>query len=404
MWVSLRNILAMPERAVDVENGLIGAFVTPINRFFPVGFDKRKLVLAMERAGICLLLLTSPEDVFYTTGYTSLPSSGNPILYTLRNRLPSFSVIDSAGRVTLLCWGFSAQGVDFGVDEVVGSNQFAGSRAALKSLLIQKRRTEGLIGITSSCPYFVSQILVECSLNERLVVADQLMEELRLVKSSEEITLLRRSTEITEAAYREVFNLLRVGMGRSELAREARTSLMKNGATGISHITLSFTGANPEIDIDEPLEINKLATIDIGGIYQGYCSDTRRYAYTGTVPDQIRRRYELMVEIVDAVGASLVPGRTFKEVYNVALTQYADHGIELLTRFNHVGHNIGLETEERWIDNSASYSIKAGMVINIELYSTADTGEQIGNEDTYVIGDSGPTRISKLPRTVQTIS
>ena len=66
-----------------------------------------------------------PENVFYTTGYTALPSSGNPILYTLRNRLPFFSYVDPEGEVTLLCWGFSAEGVNFGADRIVGINSFA---------------------------------------------------------------------------------------------------------------------------------------------------------------------------------------------------------------------------------------------------------------------------------------
>lgn len=375
----------------------------PINRFFPIGFDKRKLVPIMERTGVRALLLTSPEDVFYTTGYTALPSSGNPILYTLRNRLPSFSFVDFEGRVTLICWGFSAQGVEFGVDEVVGFNRYAGALEALKSLLTREDASEDRIGITSSCPYFVIQVLEECALRDRLVIVDNLMEKLRLIKSGEEISRLRRSTEITETAYREVFGLLRVGMGRSELAREARCSLLKNGATGISHITLSFTQANPEIDIDELLEQNRLVTIDIGGIYHGYCSDTRRYAYTGPVPEPVRERYKHMVEIVDAVGEALVPGKSFKDIFRLAQDQYAKHGIAPLARFNHVGHNIGLETEERWLDESPSHSIKSGMVINIELYSSADNGDQIGNEDTYVIGESGPTRISHLPREIQVI-
>ena len=222
-------------------------------------------------------------------------------------------------------------------------------------------------------------------------------------KSSEEISLLRRSTEITEAVYREVFGLLRVGLGRSELTREAKSRLIKNGATGISHVTLSFTQANPEIDIDERLEADKLVTIDIGGIYHGYCSDTRRYAYTGSVPEAIRERYEHMVEIVDAVGEALMPGTSFEHLFRLAQDQYAKHGIKALPRFNHIGHNIGLETEERWLDESSAYSVKSGMVINIELYSATDTGEQVGNEDTYVIGESGPLRISQLPREIREI-
>jgi Xaa-Pro aminopeptidase len=377
----------------------------PINRFLPVGFDKRKLFPAMEQRGIRTLLLTSPEDVFYTTGYTALPSSGNPILYTLRNRLPSFSVIDSdRGHVSLLCWGFSAQGVEFGADEIVGFNQFAGALEALKSELMRNRKSEGMIGITSSCPYFVLRVVEECAPRDKIVVVDDVMEELRLIKSGEEISRLRRSAEITEATCRELFDLLRVGMGRSELAREAKSRLMRNGAMGVSHVTLSFTQANPEVDIDERLEINRLVTIDIGGIYDGYCSDTRRYAYTGSLPDSLRERYEHMVEIVDTVGAALAPGRSFEDLFKLALEQYAKHGIKPLARLSHIGHNIGLETEERWLDTSSSYSVKSGMVITIELYSNADTGEQIGNEDTYVIGESGPSRISDLPRDIRVIS
>lgn len=375
----------------------------PINRFFPVGFDKSKLIPLMKHRGIRALLLTSPEDVFYTTGYTALPSSGNPILYTLRNRLPSFSVVDCDRGVTLLCWGFSAQGVEFGADQVVGFNHFVEALEVLKSVLTRKDAGEGLIGFTSSCPYFALQAIEECGLRDKLVVVDDLMEELRLIKSSEEISLLRRSTEITEAVYREVFGLLRVGLGRSELAREAKSGLIKHGATGISHVTLSFTQANPEIDIDERLEADKLVTIDIGGIYHGYCSDTRRYAYTGSVPEAIRERYEHMVEIVDAVGEALMPGTSFEHLFRLAQDQYAKHGIKALARFNHIGHNIGLETEERWLDESSAYSVKSGMVINIELYSATDTGEQIGNEDTYVIGESGPLRISQLPREIREI-
>jgi hypothetical protein len=38
------------------------------------------------------------------------------------------------------------------------------------------------------------------------------------------------------------------------------------------------------------------------------------------------------------------------------------------------------------------------MAINIELYSQAPTGEMIGNEETYLVHDDGPERISVLPR------
>ena len=230
-----------------------------------------------------------------------------------------------------------------------------------------------------------------------------MLDDLRLIKSPAEVALLKQSLLIVEKTCSELFDLLRVGMGRSELAREARYRLLRNGAEGISHITCSFTQANPEFDIDEPLEMGKLVTIDLGAIHGGYCSDNRRYAFAGKVPAEVADIHAKMVSMVDAVGAALVPGATFKDLMDLTRDLYRQNDLKPLGRFNHVGHNIGLETEERWLDDDADATIKAGMVINIELYTAASTGEQIGNEESYVIDERGPTQISALSRDIRSI-
>src|SRR5579859_5146042 len=119
----------------------------PSTRFHPMGLDKQKLRGLMRQQDLHGILLTSPENVFYTTGYTALPSSGNPILYMLRNRLPFFSYLDREGQVTLLCWGFSAYGVDYGADEIRGFNDYAGALKALDALLREKLPGPARLGI-----------------------------------------------------------------------------------------------------------------------------------------------------------------------------------------------------------------------------------------------------------------
>ena len=93
-------------------------------------------------------------------------------------------------------------------------------------------------------------------------------------------------------------------------------------------------------------------------MYEGYCSDNRRYAYGGPVPASLQERYEAMVDIVDTVGAGLVPGASYGSLYQLALDKFAEHEIELLERFTHAGHNIGIETEEQWLDDSPSSSLR----------------------------------------------
>ena len=188
--------------------------------------------------------------------------------------------------------------------------------------------------------------------------------------------------------------MLEPGGSRVALMREAKERLYRHGADGISHATFSFATANPEVEIDESFDPGRLATLDLGAIVGGYCSDNRRYAYCGELPAALQSRYETMVEIVDGVGAALKPGTPYAELQQLGVDLFERHRIELLKRFTHVGHNIGLETEEEWIDDRPDRVIKAGMVINIELYSHAETGEQIGNEETYVVEEDGPRRLS----------
>ena len=69
-----------------------------------------------------------------------------------------------------------------------------------------------------------------------------------------------------------------------------------------------------------------------------------------------------------------------------------------------MGHNIGLETEEEWLDAPVRAPPSTpGMAINIELYTLTETGNQIGNEETYFISDSGPERVSVLPREIRVV-
>jgi Xaa-Pro aminopeptidase len=375
--------------------------VTVIPSFHPVGLDRDALRANLRIGGFDGLLLTSPENVFYTTGYTSLPSAGNPILYTLRSRMPYFVVVDSDGRTTLGCWGFSAEEVDFGADRIAGFNDFASALACLRAVLAEVLPHGGRLGVEETCPRFVLEVLAASNgSHPELASADAVIAALRLVKSAQELALVRRSTEIIEQTASELFPLLRSGMSRREIMREARYRLLRNGATGISHLTFSFGNSNPEVEADEPLEPGSLVTLDLGGIYEGYCSDNRRYAYVGTPPASLLEHYATMVSIVDAVGDALVPGATYEDVFDVGVRLFGEHGIPLLERFTHVGHNIGLETEEEWIVGDPSVTIREGMAINIELYSQAPTGQMIGDEETYLIHTDGPERISALPREI----
>ena len=371
-----------------------------VNDFPALGFDPGAAAGRLAELGAHAMLLSSPENVFYTTGYTALPSSGNPILYTLRNRLPYFSHVDREGQVTLLCWGFSAEGVNFGADRVVGFNSFSEALDAVRGLVAAS--SDGTpLALESVAPRYLCELLRTAGIET--VEVDRQVEDMRLIKAPAELDLIRRSTSIIETCVDELYGLLETGMSRAYLMHRARTMLIERGASGISHLTFTFGGSNPEIEIAEPLERDALVTLDLGAIVGGYCSDNRRYAYTGNLPDELRETYDTMVSIVDDVGALLTPGTTHAEIFSRALELHEERGVPQLARFTHTGHNIGLETEERWLADAEDEVIEPGMAINIELYTRTESHGQVGDEETYFVTESGPERITVLPRVVREV-
>ena len=84
--------------------------------------------------------------------------------------------------------------------------------------------------------------------------------------------------------------------------------LIERGATGISHLTFTFGGSNPEIEIAEPLAPRSPG-------HPRPRRDRRRLLLGQPAlrvhrraPRPVRETYEIMVSIVDDVGAMLVPG------------------------------------------------------------------------------------------------
>lgn len=366
-------------------------------RFKTTGFDASRLTALMKERGIATILLATPENVLYTTGYPCVPSSGNPILSALGNQFPFFSFIGADGVVTLFCWvGAVLGGVEFAVDRTEVYLDRAGAIEALKNFIAASNLGGKTVGIESACPWFAARLIEETARPGRMEVIDDLMLSLRLVKSAEEIEMIKRSTAIAEATFTELTGIVRPGISRPLVIQEAKQRMIKNGATGIGHTTISFGGSNPEVSIEEVLGNDSLVAIDIGARYYGWASDIRRHVYTGAVPEELSRLHSTMCGIVDEIGAMLVPGATGPALHDAATALYQKNGIDpfVIT----VGHSIGLETEEQWLYRGSDLALAPGMVINVELYTNYREGVEVGDEETYLITSAAPVRLTTLPR------
>jgi Xaa-Pro aminopeptidase len=367
----------------------------PDESFRPVGLDRSRLFALMKERNLDGIFISSPENVFYTTGYPTLPGSGNPIVYALKNQLPYYSFIGKDGQTTLLCWGGAAMGIDYGTDDVRMYFTFQMSVDELVGLMGEKLQPGCSVGVESTFPYYALQLLQEHARPARILVADDIFNQLRLIKSQAEIERIRRSTHIIDRTVLELAHNLRLGMSRLELIQEAKWGMLKNGAQGIDHVTVAFGAANPEVALGELLEANQIVTLDLGAVYEGYVSDNRRLVYTGSVPETLKQLHQKLCWVVAELGKALRPGINFGELHARADDLFAQAGIDPM--FLHVGHSLGLQVEEHWIMAEDPTPVEKDMVLNIELYSPSDDGVMIGDEETFVVTSGEPEKLSSLP-------
>ncbi len=361
----------------------------------PVGLDRSRLQYLMKQRELSGLFLSSPENVFYTTGYPSLPSSGNPIVYALRNQLPYFSFIGGDGQISLLCWGGAAMGVDYGADDVRMYFTYQMALDELTGFITEKLSPGCTVGVESTFPYYALELLRRHASPAKILVVDDLLHQLRLVKSPAEIERIRKSTHIVDQTVLDLSKQLRIGMSRLELIHLAKAGMLKNGADGVDHVTVAFGGANPEVALAELLEENQIVTLDLGAVYQGYVSDNRRLAFTGTVPAALTELHRKLCWVVAELGKALLPGKSFADLHRLGTDLFAQAGLEPM--FLHVGHSLGLQVDEHWLMADDPTPVEVGMVLNIELYSPSDEGVMVGDEETYVVTGGEPEKLSTLP-------
>jgi Xaa-Pro aminopeptidase len=162
-------------------------------------------------------------------------------------------------------------------------------------------------------------------LDERLprasfVNATAWFDELRLIKSEEELAVLERAGAITDLAHEEMFRLTRPGVTHRELRRAVEALAARHGATfPFAHIG-SFSLAEPSGYYPEfyPTETRiadgQLVMTEFALGYGNYWSKLWGSFFVGEPTAEYRRLFEVAADVHDSLVIGLKPGMTGREV------------------------------------------------------------------------------------------
>jgi Xaa-Pro aminopeptidase len=147
-----------------------------------------------------------------------------------------------------------------------------------------------------------------------------LIHEMRLVKSEDEIRLMRRSADIAAEAHREAMASARPGMKEYEIDALIEYVFRRNGSAAPAYNSIVGSGANATIlhyvDNDAELRDGDLLLIDAGAEYEGFASDiTRTFPVSGKFTDAQRDIYQLVLDCQEECIEMVRPGVTLDEMH-----------------------------------------------------------------------------------------
>ncbi len=257
-------------------------------------------------------------------------------------------------------------------------------------------------GVEDGCLTYADYKRYESLFKPEFVPAQNVFNELRMVKDESEIESLISAQRIAEKALDEVLGIIKPDMTEKEVAAELIYRMLRHGAENISFDPIVVSGPKSSMPHGVPgdvkLTMDSFITMDFGCIYNGYCSDMTRTVVLGKCSPEMEKIYNIVLEAQLAGIATAKAGVPGCDVHNAAAKVIEDAGYG--EYFGHgFGHGVGLEIHE--LPSAApawKKPLEPGHVISAEpgIYLPGKYGVRI--EDVIVITENGNQNITKAEK------
>jgi len=365
-----------------------------------------KLRALLEEANLDAALFYKPINIYYLTGYISLDSS-RPTSYMR----PIFAVVDRKSTSLVLpelaleaakkiCW----------IRDFRTYTRSPAYEEAKKRLVERLSETPGKtrrFGIDEDyMPVGIVKDLEKLFPEDKLENAASLVQKMRLIKSSAEISELRKAAKISDIAI--AASIKQVNEKRSELEAQAYgnfsvfTEHFDESGVNIDTISIILGGARSSM----PHEFTSERVFKPGEImwhcwltsYKGYWAENVRSGVVGKATADQRYIAGIVQEALEIGREEVRPGNQacnlYKKVHSVLKKANVDNGL-ILSRS---GHGIGLEYHEPpFIELADNTVFIPGMALTVEpgIFISGYGGFTLS--DTLIVTDKGHEVLTSFP-------
>jgi len=351
-----------------------------------------KLRTAMKAQGFDALVALSQDNVTYTAGFL----------------VPSHATNRFRRTITILAGDRFAAEIVVNVEETLARqqsrfkdirayNQFTQDPAdVLADALIEAGVAAGRIAIELDYMPAKDYIrLVERLPKATLAECKDLYFDARIIKTDEEVKLLRTVGALTERVMRSVVTSIRPGEREKDVAKRIMDQMLDGGADGVryqvgSGVRSGITNCKPT---DKVIEAGDVVRVEILGEMQNYRSNVTRTAVIGRATDEQKRIWDVLVGARNACQAILKPGLPVPRLWQTYVEACHKGGVEPTLKF--LGHGIGQTIhEEPYITETRAMAFQPNITHTMEPLYMIPGRMGFHIEDMYVITPTGHARIT----------
>jgi Xaa-Pro aminopeptidase len=262
----------------------------------------------------------------------------------------------------------------------------------------------GLIG-KNILPFEIYEQLFNAVPEAVIENRDDIMLDLRKIKSKAEIDLMEQAADINDAVLRRAAKEVKVGMTEIQVAGLAE-GIAREMNADIGSATVVMSGPNTNYPAwratDRKIQPGEYVMLDFNPAIGHYCNDGGiTILMPGADPEQ-ERALVVGHRALKKVIPTIRPGITARSIFNTLLAELEPHGFDknftpYAKGLRGVGHAVGLDVvEPPNLSSDSDFDLEAGMTlaVKLDLHDLPGGGYRI--EVVVAVTEDGVRPLNKL--------
>lgn len=266
----------------------------------------------------------------------------------------------------------------------------------------KKPQRIGLIG-TNVMTVQVYEGIVAAAKGAELVKSDDLLRKMRMLKSDEELAMMRRAAQIAQRGFERALEKIKPGMTEIEAAAECAYGVLMEGAEAPGFLIWCVSGNNTNQAIGKSshkvIEKNELVQVTMGAMYEGYVASFGRPFCFGKPSDKAMTLLNLGLEANRMTHSLIRPGACASDIANAVHGFVRERGFGEYIVYG-PGHGTGMmECEYPFIESISDYELQPRMTFAVDTFlGGADFGMRY--EDAAAVTETGEEQLSRAQQEI----